>query len=411
MASDIKCPNCGHAFMVEHAMSAEFNLKLAREKAVLREQMIMYKRQKEEEVVRKQAEFAGKEKELRQAIEQQIRRAVSADYDNKLRLLEHVNKENEEKLKLSRQREFEFLQKEQQLKNREAELEISIQKKLQEERARLSEELRKIEEQKNQARETEYQMRLRELQSQLDVQKRLAEEMRRKAEQGSMQLQGEVLELMLEDALREQFPFDIIEEVGKGAEGADCIQSIRNAVGKECGRIIYEGKRTKGWNNAWIEKLKNDMRVKNADAAILVTQTFPKDLAGFGMRDGVWICSFAEVKGLACAIRDGLIRVYEAQKSQENKGDKMQMLYDYLTGVEFRQRMEAIVEAYNSLERQITDEKKFMQKKWEERRKLTDKVLENTIGLYGSVKGIAGASVGNIPMLESPVQGEEDMAH
>jgi hypothetical protein len=215
-----------------------------------------------------------------------------------------------------------------------------------------------------------------------------------------MQLQGEVQELLLEQILRENFPFDAIEEVGKGVEGADCVQTVRNYLGQDCGKIIYESKRTKGWNNSWIDKLKNDMRSRGADVAILVTQTFPKDMERFGERDGIWICNFSEVTSVSAIIRNGVLKIYEIQRSEENKGDKMQMLYNYLTGVEFRGQVEAIAEGFLSMKNSITKERIQMEKMWKEREKQLEKVLLNTSGLYGSVKGIAGASVGDIPLLD-----------
>ena len=175
-------------------------------------------------------------KRMQQSLEENLRKNISADFENKLRLLEQNNKENEEKLKHARQKELEFLQKEQELKNKEAEIEITFRKNCRTEREKLSDDLRKIEEQKVAARENELQLKLKGLEKQLDDQKKLAEEMRRKAEQGSMQLQGEVQELALEEMLRSAFPFDMITEVGKGVRGADCIQTVRNNFGQECGQ-------------------------------------------------------------------------------------------------------------------------------------------------------------------------------
>ena len=240
----------------------------------------------------------------------------------------------------------------------------------------------------------------------MEQQQKLIEELKRKSEQGSMQLQGESQEKLLEDILKENFPFDTIEEVGKGVEGADCIQTIRNHTGKECGKIIYESKRTKTWSNNWIDKLKADMRGKGADVAILVTQVFPKDMDRFGEKDGVWVCSFAEAASVAHLLRSGIIKINEAVQSQENKGDKMQMLYNYLTGNEFRGQMEAIVEGFMSLRNGITKERVQMEKIWKEREKQLEKVLMSTSGMYGSVKGIAGASVSDIPLLD----GGDDVA-
>ena len=317
-----------------------------------------------------------------------------------MRMLENNNKDNEEKLKEARRKELEFMQKEQQLKNKEVEMELTLQKKLQQERETLSEQIRTQESEKNQLKETEYQLKLKELHLQLEEQKKLADEMKRRAEQGSMQRQGEVQELLLEEILKEIFPFDKIEEVGKGVEGADCIQIVRNNIGTECGKIIYESKRTKTWSNSWVDKLKADKRNRGADVAILVTQVFPKDMERFGDRDGIWICNFNEVSSVAHLIRSGIIQINEIQKSQENKGDKMQMLYDYLTGNEFRGQMEAIVEGFMSIKNGISKERVQMEKLWKEREKQLEKVLISTSGMYGSVKGIAGASVGDIPLLD-----------
>jgi hypothetical protein len=246
---------------------------------------------------------------------------------------------------------------------------------------------------------------LKELELQLNEQKKLADEMKRRAEQSSMQRQGEVQELLLESILKENFPFDIIEEVGKGVEGADCIQVVRNGSGTTCGKIIYESKRTKTWSNSWVDKLKADMRSRGADVAILVTQAFPKDMERFGEKDGIWICNFTEVNSVAHLLRNGILKVYEIQRSEENKGDKMQLLYNYLTGNEFKGQVEAIVEGFMAMKQSIMKERIQMEKMWKEREKQLDKVLISTSGMYGSVKGIAGASVGNIPLLDG---GEEE---
>ncbi len=335
-----------------------------------------------------------------QEIQERLMKSITADYENKLRVLQESTNDAEEKLKESRKKELEFLKKEQQLKNKEEELEIMVQKKLQDERAQIAEQIRLQEQEKNALRENEQQLRNKELEMKLDQQNRLIDEMKRKAEQSSSQRQGESQELLLEEILKENFPFDLIDEVGKGVEGADCIQTVRNSGGKECGKIIYESKRTKGWSSNWIEKLKADKRSRNADIAILVTQTFPKDMDSFGEKDGIWVCNFTEVSSVSYLLRDGLLKIYDAQKREENKGDKMQMLYNYLTGVEFKGQVEAIAEGFISMRNSITKERAQMEKLWREREKQLEKVLLSTTGLYGSVKGIAGASVGDIPLLD-----------
>ncbi|MBC7689970.1 MAG: DUF2130 domain-containing protein, partial [Aquabacterium sp.] len=374
--------------------------KVEAEKKNLAEEQLQF----EEKKKRENEIFADKLKQeklkMETELQEQLSKSITLDFENKLRLLENNNRDNEEKLKLARKKEIDFLQKEQHLKNKEAELELMVQKTLQQERASLTEQIRNQEVEKNALKESSYQLKLKELQLQLDEQKKLADEMKRRAEQGSMQRQGEAQELLLEEILKENFPFDLVEEVGKGVEGADCIQVVRNSSGKECGRIIYESKRTKTWNNNWLDKLKSDKRNRGADVAILVTQVFPKDMERFGERDGIWLCTFTEVKSVAYLIRNGIINIYEVQKSGENQGDKMQLLYNYLTGKEFRGQVEAIVEGFMAMKNGITRERVQMEKIWKEREKQLEKVLISTSGMYGSVKGIAGASVGDIPLLD-----------
>src|SRR5260221_8762403 len=237
MPTTIKCPNCAHEFPLEEAVSEEY-------KKELREQMVAYKKQKEDELIRKETEWKElqqkRERELQRKLEEDLRKTIATDFENQLRMLEQNNKDNQEKLKESRQQQLIFLKKEQELKNKEAELELFVQKKLQEEREKLVNEIRKLGDDRIATKETEFQFRLKELEKQLDDQKKLAEEMRRKADQGSMQLQGEAQELALEEMLRNNFPFDEINEVGKGVRGADCIQTVRNNFGQKCGKIIYE---------------------------------------------------------------------------------------------------------------------------------------------------------------------------
>ena len=407
MPTTIKCPNCAHEFPLEEAVSEEY-------KKELREQMVIYKKQKEEEIARKEREWQSQlqkkdsdfaqqiksEKEkLQQQLEESLRKTITSDFENELRMLKQNNKDNEEKLKTARQKELEFLQKEQALKNKEEELELSVQKKLQEERTKITEEIRKFEEQKTSAKDTEYQLKVRELEKQLDDQKKLADEMRRKAEQGSMQLQGEVQELALEEMLRTAFPFDMISEVGKGVKGADCIQAVRNNFGQECGKIIYESKRTTSFGNDWIEKLKTDMRSLGADVAVIVTKTMPRDMDCFGIKDGVWICSFSEVKALAAVLRDGIVRVFTTAKSNENKGDKMHLLYNYLISNEFAEQWKAMREGFMSMRLSIQKERDAMEKLWKAREKQLEKVLLNAAHIRGSIEGISGTDV-NLNLLE-----------
>jgi hypothetical protein len=376
MTDNIKCPNCGHEFEPTDVMREELKKEL---------------NTKAEEWRKKLAkEFADEKLKLQQQIEESTRKKITSDFENRLNLLTQEQKDNQEKLKEARQKEADYMRKEMELKNKEAEIDITVQKQLQRDREKMAEDIRKIEEQKIATRETEYQLRMKELEKQLDDQKKLAEEMRRKAEQGSSQLQGEVQELALEEMLRTAFPFDLVSEVGKGKRGADCILTVRNNFGQECGKIIFESKRATNWGADWIEKLKTDMRSNGADIAVIVTSRMPKDMDCFGLKDGVWVCSFSEVKPMVALLRDGVIRVTAAAKSHENKGDKMQLLYDYLLSNEFSEQWKAIREGFASMKQSIQKEREAMERLWKSREKQLEKVLLSAAHIRGSIEGIAG---------------------
>lgn len=387
----ITCPNCNHQFEPGDTMRDEIEKEL-------RGKMVEWQKKKEVETT---ALLEAEKKRLQSEMQDTIRKSIAADYENQLKLLQQNAAENEEKLKESRKKELAFLQKEQALKNKEEELQLTLQRQLLEERAKLKEQLQKEESEKVSIKEQEYLMRTKELEKQIEDQKKLVEEMRRKSEQGSMQLQGEVQELMLEEILQATFPFDKIEEVGKGVRGADCVQVVRNQFGNESGKIIYESKRTKDFSNDWIEKLKKDMRSFGADVAVIVTQTFPKDMERFGEKDGVYICTFSEVRSVALLLRNALLKIADAKKSQENKGDKMVMLYDYLTGTEFSEQWKAIREGFMSMKLSIQRERDSMEKLWKAREKQLEKVLLNAAYIRGSVEGIAGTDAVNLNLLDN----------
>src|SRR6476661_4349115 len=296
----ITCPNCNTQFQPTDAFREEVQRELnnkAKEWQAKKEEE--YKQREallQQELQAKDIELNKKineeKQKLQKELQESIRRSVSADYENQLKLLQQAANDNEGKLKEARRRELEFLQKEQALKNKEAELELSLQKKLLEERERLSNELRKIEEQKIAQKEIDFQLRLAEYEKKMKDQEKLINEMKRKVEQGSMQLQGEAQELALQDMLKSAFPFDVVCEVGKGVRGADCLLTIRNNFGQECGKIIFESKRTQNFGVDWIEKLKADKISVGADLAVLVTQTMPRDLDRFGEKEGIWVCTY-----------------------------------------------------------------------------------------------------------------------
>jgi hypothetical protein len=395
MTNQIICPNCKHAFEPTDSMRAELETEL-------RGKMVEWQKQKDEDFKKReqalQQALSQKDVDLnkrlleeRQQLEQTMRKTMSADFENQIKLLQQNLGEQEEKLKTARQKELEALQKEQALKDKEAELELRLNRQLLEERAKLKELVMKEEAERNLLKEQEFLLRNKELEKQIEDQKKLVDEMKRKAEQGSMQLQGEVAEILLENMLREAFPYDVVSEVGKGVRGADCIQLVRNQFGQDCGSIIFESKRTKEFHQDWIEKVKKDMRANNADVAVIVTQVLPRDLDRFGEKDGVYICTFAEVKSLVMVLRNSLLKVFAVAKSQENRGEKMQMLYGYLTGNEFSEQWKAIREGFMSMKMSIQKERDAMEKLWKAREKQLEKVLLNAAHIKGSIEGISGS--------------------
>ncbi|HNH21656.1 MAG TPA: DUF2130 domain-containing protein, partial [Ferruginibacter sp.] len=338
---------------------------------------------------KKEEEFEKQKK----SIEADAQKKAGEELGAKLKVLEEEARVKAQQLQDMQKKELELLRDKSALEEKQKNFELELEKRFLEKRKEIEDSTIKREQEL-------FDLKTKEFKLQMEQQQKLIEELKRKSEQGSMQLQGESQEILLEEILKENFPFDLIEEVGKGVEGADCIQTIRNNSGTACGKIIYESKRTKAWSNNWIDKLKSDRRNTGADMAILVTQAFPKDMDRFGEKDGIWVCGFNEVSGLAHALRSGIIKIYEAQRAQEGKGDKMQMLYDYLTGNEFRGQVEAIVEGFMAMKNSISRERIQMEKMWKEREKQLEKVLLSTSGMYGSVKGIAGASVADIPLLD-----------
>ena len=375
MGPEIKCPNCGHQFELNESLKGEVEKEL-------RGKMLDWQKKKEEEFEKQ-----------KKSIEADAQKRAGEELSAKLKVLEEDARVKSQQLQDMQKKELELLRDKSALEEKQKNFELELEKRFLEKRKEIEDSTIKREQEL-------FDLKMKEKDVQLEGMKKTIDDLKRRSEQGSMQTQGEAQELLLECILKENFPFDLIEEVGKGVEGADCIQTIRNNSGTACGKIIYESKRTKAWSNNWIDKLKSDKRNTGADMAILVTQAFPKDMDRFGEKDGIWVCGFNEVSGLAHALRSGIIKIYEAQRAQEGKGDKMQMLYDYLTGNEFRGQVEAIVEGFMAMKNSISRERIQMEKMWKEREKQLEKVLLSTSGMYGSVKGIAGASVADIPLLD-----------
>lgn len=406
--TQIKCPNCGTSIDVQdilaHQLEEEIKLKyqsqLAEEKRRFEQDQEKLNIAKEEFEQRKRQEnelfqerLEKQIKEERKTIEEKLKAKLTEEQAEQFKALQQELSEKSEQIKeLNRSKaEIERLKREKEEIKDAADAEA--QKKLNELLLAEKMKIRKAEEEKN-------ELRFRELQKQLDDQKKLTEEMKRKQEQGSMQMQGEVQELAIEEWLSAQFPLDTIEEIKKGARGGDCIQIVNTRTRQNCGKIYYESKRTKDFQQGWIEKFKGDMREKGADIGVLVTEAMPAGFDRLGMLDGVWICSYEEFKGLCTVLRESVIQLSTAISSQENRGDKMHMLYDYLTSNTFRMQIEAIVEGFSSMKYALESEKRSMQRIWKEREKQIEKVITNTIDMYGSVKGIAGSAVQEVKALE-----------
>ena len=396
--SKITCPNCSHVFEPNDVEREQI-------KKELNEQTKIWMQKKEEDFKQREAnmlkqleirdeenrkQMDEEKKKLQEQVSQNVRKQLTADYELQMKMMQETMDDTKTKLEQSRQKELEFLRKEQDIINKEKELELKLQQMLLEERNKLTEQIRQQELEKNKLKEQEQEMAKNELKKQLEDQKKLIEEMKRKAEQGSMQLQGEVQELALEELLRNSFPFDIVSEVGKGKRGADCILTVRNNYGQECGTIIFESKRTKEFGKDWIEKLKADARSNNADLSVIVTSVMPDDMKTFGAKDGVWICTFSEVAAFVAVLRESIIKLYIASKSNDNKGNKMHMLYDYLTSHEFSEQWQAIREGFLSMKNSIQKERDAMERLWKAREKQLEKVLLNAAHIRGSIEGISG---------------------
>ena len=411
--SHIKCPNCGTDIDVNDILShqleeeirqkyqaqlAEEKQKYQKEKDALNSEKEEFEKQKKQEKVLFEERLEKQLKEERIAIESKLKSKLSEEQAEQFKMLQdELNQKSEQVKELNRTKaEIERLKREKEEAKELAEAEA--QKKLNEQLQAEKEKIRKSEEEKN-------ELKMRDLQKQLDDQKRLTEEMKRKQEQGSMQLQGEVQELAIEEWLQTQFPLDSIEEIKKGARGGDCTQTVNTFAQQNCGKIYYESKRTKDFQPSWIEKFKADMREKGADIGVLVTEAMPSDMERMGLRDGVWVCSYEEFKGLCGVLRESIIQVSTALGSQVNKGDKMQLLYDYLTSNSFRMQVEAIVEGFTSMKTALESEKRAMQRIWKEREKQIEKVINNTIDMHASIRGIAGNAIQAVKALELP--GEE----
>jgi hypothetical protein len=404
----ILCPNCGIEIdvndilyhQVDEQLKKKYQdeLKLEKQKIESRSSELEQQRQALEEDKNKQDELLAQQvkaqlKEKEAALSKKLKKDAQAEQEGALAILREELDDKSTKLKELNKTSAEL----EKLKREKDELEENLKAEAEKQlSARIATERQKISKQESDKNE----LKMKELEKQLADQKILTEEMKRKQEQGSMQTQGEVQELAIEEWLAERFPLDVIQEIKKGERGADCLQIVHTRSHQNCGSIYYESKRTKNFQPAWIAKFKADIQERNADIGVLVTEVMPPDMDRLGLIDGVWVCSFDEFKGLCTVLRESVIRISSAIVTQENKGDKMGMLYDFLTSNEFQMQIEGIVEGFTQMKSDLESEQRSMRAVWKKREKQIEKVLLNTTGMYGSIRGIAGSAVQAISLLE-----------
>lgn len=413
--NSIKCPHCGNRIDINSVLYHDLESKLKKEfeqervkhrqeyknaMEALKQKQNEFIKEKEVQEERFEEELKKRVKEQRVDLEMAIKKEAAQEQQEAInKLKEELNQKSEQVKELNASKiEIERLKREKEEATQIATLkaEQELNKKLEFEREKIQ---KHISEQSD--------MKLKQKEEQIEQIKRQLEEAKRKSEQSSQQIQGEAGEHIIEEWLQGNYPFDEIQEIKKGQRGGDCLQIVNTREMLGCGSIYYESKNTKEFQPSWIEKFKADIRDKGADVGVLITSVMPKDMPNMGVIDGVWVCNFSEFKGLSMALREGVIKVARASKSQENRSDKMTLLYSYLTSNEFKMQIEAIVEGFVSMQSGLESEKRAMNRIWKEREKQILKVLDNTTALYGSVKGIAGNAVAHISSLELPFEQDE----
>jgi hypothetical protein len=307
--------------------------------------------------------------------------------------LQEVLKERDTKLAEAQHAQADLLRKQRELDDAKRELELTVQRRVQEGLTATRQQARKEAEEEMKLKVMEKEQTITSMQTQIEV-------LKRKAEQGSQQLQGEVQELQLEALLRAKFSRDAIEPVPKGEHGGDVLHRVVSPTGQLCGTILWESKRTKGWSDGWLTKLRDDQRKAKAELAVIVTQTLPKGVETFEFVDGVWVTRPNVAIPVAMLLRQTLLEVAFARQASEGQQTKMELLYQYLTGPRFRQRVQAIVEAFSSMQDDLNKEKKVILKQWAKREEQVGNVMAATVGMYGDLQGIAGKTIQEIEGLE-----------
>jgi hypothetical protein len=381
----ITCPNCGTEIELTEALAAPLHARL--------------EAAHQEELAQMQAELRS---EADARVEKLVSQAEQRARENSAlekRVLEGELADERERRKTAQQAELSLRKEKSALENRARELDVEVARRVDAEKQGLEDAIRR-------SLTGQQDLKLKEKEK-LIIELRCAlEDAKRKSEQGSQERQGEVLEIDVQGELERRFPHDVISPVPKGARGADLVQEVHDGGTRTCGVIVWETKNTKRWNPCWLDKLKEDQRAVGANLAVLISTALPEDIVEFGRIDGVWVTGLRVWPALALALRDQLVQVAFAHVAADGKQEKMEFLYQYLAGDQFRSRVAAIVEAFTALQSQLKRERVAMERIWREREKQIDRVLANTARMYGEVRGIVGTSVPTLPALElEPVAG------
>lgn len=405
----IKCPKCGEIIPItqtlQNQLTEQARAEVKREFADEQKALVARDKELEEREVRlEQAEKDIDDRVAKRLAAQKDRIGKEAlekarvEIALELKDLSASAAEKDRKILEAQKKELQLRKEKRELEAAKESLELEVARRLDAERQQIRDEALTSAAEQHRLKDAEKDKKLQEA-------LRVNEELTRKLQQGSQQTQGEVLELELEELLRDTCPLDEILPVPKGVRGADVLQKVKDRAGLACGLILWEAKHTKNWSDAWITKLKDDQLAARADIAVLVTDVLPKDIDDFGVKDGVWVTTPHHAPGLVAALRQTLSEVARAKRAVAGKNETVEALFNYLTGPEFRQRVEAIVRAFATLNEDLEEEKRVTNRRWAKRQKQIEQVLVNTSGMYGDLQGLIGSSLGPIPALEA---GEED---
>jgi hypothetical protein len=392
--TNITCPKCGAEIALSEAVSHQLREQLRADFDKEREKLNDALATREKQLQSEKQQLEQRQQSLRDEIDRQINverkklvQEAARQAEDKLGIqLKDVQSQLEdqrEKLKQARTTELDLRKKQRELEEAKENLQLEVARQLDLERAKIAEQARQHAVEGEHLKLADKDNVIKGLQGQIAA-------LQQRAEQGSTQLQGETLELELEGMLAAAFPSDEIVEVKKGQRGADVAQRVRTSTGLDCGAILWEAKRAKHWSGDWPAKLKDDQREAKADLAVIITTCLPPDVRGITQLEGIWVSEPAFAVALAGALRQGLVSTATHRLQDTDRADKMSLLYDYLCGVEFRQRIQAIVDCFIGLQDQLTAEKRAFAKQWKEREQQLTQAVAHTAMLYGSIQGIAG---------------------